>query len=357
MKSPVYFIPVASSDTIETINVKLERLLEESKVLDVIQGGCRVAVKVHFGEEGNTAFVKPQHVRVICDAIRAKGANAFLADTNTLYRGRRTRADDHLALAREHGFTREATGVDVLIPDEANKENVVTVPVRLKYIQQAKVARCFVEADALVASSHFKGHMLSGFGGALKNLGMGCATREGKLMQHCDMTPAVYPDRCTACRACEQICPVGAIRIEQDKPVLDRSKCIGCANCVGVCPSMALFVEEGSGEKVQSKMVEYAAAVLKGRENRVAFVNFAINIRQECDCWGMENPLIGPDVGILASRDPVSIDQASFDLVKKACGKDIFKAAHPDQDGSVQLAYARELGLGRTEYELIRVET
>jgi uncharacterized protein len=353
MKSPVYFIPVVSSDTRETINAKLKLLLEKSKVLDVIQGDDRVAVKVHFGEEGNTAFVKPEHVRVICDAIGAKGAKAFLTDTNTLYRGRRTRAEDHLALAHEHGFTEKATGVNVLIPDEANKENIVHVPLHWKHIQQAKVARLFIEADALVASSHFKGHMLTGFGGALKNIGMGCATREGKLMQHCDVAPAVYPDKCVVCGACEQICPTGAIRIEQAKPLLDRSKCIGCANCVGVCPSLALFVDMGSGDIVQSKMVEYVAAVLKGKENKVAFINFAINIRQECDCWGMENPRIGPDVGILASRDPVSIDQASFDLVNKACGKDVFREAHPDQNASVQLQYAQELGLGRAEYELI----
>jgi hypothetical protein len=353
MKSKVYFVAVKDANDIRAVNEKLKRLIKESRTLDFIRKEYKVGVKLHFGEEGNAAFVRPEHVRVVCDEIVSKGATAFLSDANTLYRGRRLNSKDHLALAREHGFTKEAVGIDTIIPDDTKKENTVDIKINQKFIKTAKIARFFIDTNALFAVSHFKGHMLTGFGGALKNIGMGCATREGKLTQHCDVSPIVYADRCTGCGECAIVCPVGAIQIENKKSVLDSSKCIGCASCMAACPTMAMFVDLEAGDKVQAKMVEYALAVLKDKKDKSAFFNFAIRINKECDCWGMENPRIAPDVGILASLDPVSIDKASFDLVNKACGKDIFKAAHPEHDGMKQLEYAQELGLGSLDYELI----
>jgi uncharacterized protein len=355
MKSKVYFTAVTGSDTIKGINDKLKKLLEESKVLDFISKGQKVAVKAHFGEEGNTGFVSPEHVRVICDGVKGKGAVAFLSDANTLYRGRRLNSDDHLKLAYEHGFTKELTGVDVIIPDDTKNENIIDIPINQKFIKGAKIARIFVDADAIVAVNHFKGHILTGFGGALKNLGMGCATRQGKLAQHCDVAPVVHLEQCIGCGECEKICPVGAIHLENKKSVVDSAKCIGCASCLAVCPTMAMFIDFAAGDKVQEKMAEYTLAVLKGKENKAGFINFAVKISKECDCWGMENPRIAPDVGIFASLDPVSIDKASFDLVNKACGKDIFKATHPEPDGIRQLRYAQEIGLGSLDYELIEL--
>lgn len=355
MKSKVYFIAVKDANDIHAVNDKLKRLLEKSKILEFIRKEYKVGVKLHFGEEGNTAFVRPEHVRLICDGITSKGATAFLSDANTLYRGRRLNSKNHLALAHEHGFTKEAVGIDTFIPDDTKKEDTIDIQINQKFIKTAKVARFFIDADAIVAVNHFKGHMLTGFGGALKNIGMGCATREGKLTQHCDVSPIVYVDKCTGCGECEIVCPVGAIHIENKKSVLDSSKCIGCASCMAACPTMAMFVDIEAGDKVQEKMAEYSLAVLKDKEDKAAFLNFALRINKECDCWGMENPSIGPDVGILASLDPVSIDKASFDLVNKACGKDIFKAAHPEQDGMKQLEYAQEIGLGNLDYELIEV--
>jgi hypothetical protein len=352
MKSRVYFVAVKDSDEGRAIRDKLKRLLEESRVLDFIRKENEVAVKAHFGEEGNTGFVSPDYVRVICDGIVSKGAAVFLSDANTLYRGRRLNSRDHLELAHEHGFTKEATGVDVIIPDDTKKENAVDIQINQKFIKTAKITRLFMEADAFIAISHFKGHILTGFGGALKNIGMGCATREGKLAQHCDISPVVYADRCTGCGECEIVCLAGAIRIENNKSVIDSSKCIGCASCMAVCPTMAMFVDIEAGDKVQEKMAEYALAVLGEKKNKAGFLNFAVKINKECDCWGMENQRIAPDVGIFASLDPVSIDKASFDLVNKACAKDIFKAAHPGQDGIKQLKYAQEIGLGNLDYEL-----
>ncbi|MDD5691092.1 MAG: DUF362 domain-containing protein [Candidatus Omnitrophica bacterium] len=355
MKSKVYFVSIKDSDDLQVVNQKLKLLLDKSKVLAPIQKENKVAVKVHFGEEGNTGFVGPEHLRVICDEISVRGGSAFLSDANTLYRGRRLNSEDHLRIAYEHGFTKEITGVDVVIPDDNKKENTATVEINQRFIKSAKVARIFVDADALIAVSHFKGHVLTGFGGALKNVGMGCATRGGKLAQHCDVAPVVHSDRCIGCGECEIICPVAAIHLEEKKSVVDSSKCIGCASCLAVCPTMAMFIDFAAGDKVQDKMVEYSLAVLKDKKNKAGFINFAVKINKECDCWGAENPRISPDVGILASSDPVGIDKASLDLVNKACNKDIFKTVHPDQDGIKQLRYAQEIGLGSLAYELVEL--
>ena len=355
MKSKVYFIAVGSSDSIEIINEKLKKLLEISCVLDFIRKKEKCAVKAHFGEEGNSGFVNPRHLRVACDAIKAKGGDVFLSDTNTLYRGRRLNSKDHLKLAYEHGFTKDVTGVDIIIQDDTEKKNVTSIQVNQKFIKSAKVARIFIDTDVIIAVSHFKGHILTGFGGALKNIGMGCATREGKLAQHCDIAPVVHLEQCVGCGECVEVCPAKAIHIEDKKSIVDGKRCIGCATCLAVCPTMAMFIDFGAGDKVQEKMVEYSLAVLKEKKNKAAFINFAIKINKECDCWGMDNARIAPNIGILASLDPVGIDKASFDLVNKACGKDIFKESHPLQDGLKQLNYAQKIGLGNFDYELIEL--
>ena len=266
MKSKVYFVPVTNSDNSGAIRDKVKMLVKESRVLDFINKDYRVVVKMHFGEEGNTGFVNPEYVRVICDGIIAKGASTFLSDANTLYRGRRLNPQDHLTLAHEHGFTKETTGVEVIIPDDTKKEDKIDIQINQKFIKTAKLTRLFIDADAIVAISHFKGHMLSGFGGALKNLAMGCATREGKLAQHCDVSPVVYADNCTGCGECQVVCPVGAITIKNKKSVIDKSMCIGCASCMAACPTMAMFVDIGAGSAVQQKMAEYALAVLQGKK-------------------------------------------------------------------------------------------
>ncbi len=355
MKSKVYFAAVKDADGVYVTKNKFKSLLKESKVMDFIHRGHKVAVKMHFGEEGTTGFVKPEYARAVCAEIIDKGAQAFLADTNTLYRGRRLKSEEHLRLAAEHGFTKESMGIEIIIPDDTEKENTIDIRINQKLIKSAKIARLFIDADALIAINHFKGHVLTGFGGALKNIGMGCATREGKLAQHCDVSPVVYTDKCIGCAECQKICPTGAIHLENNKSVIDCSKCIGCASCIAVCPTTAMFVDFGAGDKVQEKMADYALAVLKGKKNKAGFLNFAIRINKECDCWNMDTPRIAPDVGILASLDPVSIDKASFDLVNKACGRDVFKEAHPDYDGVKQLKHAQEIGLGNLDYELIQL--
>jgi uncharacterized protein len=354
MKSKVYFIAVNKLYEFK-IAGKLKRLLEESKVLDCIGQQSRIAVKVHFGEAGNTGFVKAKYLGVVCSQIAKKSKDLFLSDTNTLYRGRRMNSVDHLKLAYEHGFTDNIAKAKVIIPDDTVKDNIINIQINQVLLKSAKVARIFIDADAIIAVSHFKGHMLTGFGGALKNIGMGCAIREGKLAQHCDVSPIVNKGSCIGCGACVKICPVSAIQLENRKAVINKSLCIGCANCIGVCPTMAMFVDIEAGDMVQKKMVEYTYAVLKDKKSKSGFINFAIKINKECDCWGSNNSRIADDIGIFASNDPVAIDKASLDLVIKNSGKDIFKQAHPDQDYNIQLEYAQKLGLGSLDYELVVV--
>jgi len=355
MKSKVYLARLENSEKIQVVSDKLKHLLEESHLLDFIQPGNKVAVKMHFGEEGNTGFVKPQFLRIICNKISAQKATPFLSDTNTLYRGRRTNSAYHLAIAHEHGFTRQSTGAEIIVPQD-NKENITEVPINQKFIKAAKVTRIFMDADAIVDVSHFKGHIVTGFGGALKNIGMGCAAREGKLEQHAGIAPVVYVEKCTGCVECEKACPVDAIAIQNNKSVIDGKKCIGCATCIAVCPVLAIDVPWGAGvETIQEKMIEYAYAVLKNKKEKSAFLNFAIKITKDCDCLAKDDPRVAPDIGILASLDPVAIDRASFDLVNQACGRDIFKELHPQRDGTKQLKYAQKLSLGNLDYELIEL--
>ena len=356
MKSKVYLARLENFAPAQAVADKLKHLLKESCVLDFIQPNFKVAVKMHFGEEGNTGFVKPEYLRVVSNAISLKGATASIADTNTLYRGRRTNSVEHLALAAEHGFTRETMSAEVVVPDDSNKENTIEIQINQKFIKTAKLARFFVDSDALLAVSHFKGHIMTGFGGALKNLGMGCAARVGKLQQHSNISPIVYQEKCTGCAECEKVCPVKAITMQDNKSVIDGAKCIGCATCIAVCPVSAIDVPWGSGaEVIQDKMIEYTSAVMKNKKGRLGFLNFAIKITKECDCLAKDDPRVAPDIGILASTDPVSIDQASLDLVNLACGKDIFKELHPERDGNKQLKYAYKLGLGNLDYELIEL--
>lgn len=351
--SKVYSIAVKDSDDIEAVNQKLVRLLETSKVLEFIRKDDDVAVKIHFGEDGNTGHVRAEYAGTICQKIKAIAATPFLSDTNTLYRGKRTNCKDHKNIAHEHGFTKERCGAEIVIPDE-KEASVTNVMVGGKLVKTAKVFSVFLEADAIVDVAHFKGHLMTGFGGALKNIGMGCATIEGKLAQHSDIAPIINVKRCTTCLECAKACPENAIYSRNHRVYIDASKCIGCASCIASCVRNAIDVDwEAGGSMVSEKMVEYASAVLRNKKERSAFISFATKITKECDCLAKDDPRISPDIGIFASRDPVSIDKACFDAVVNACGKDIFKIAHPKRDGERQLRYAHELGLGELKYELI----
>lgn len=351
--SKVYFVKVSESDPVESVNAKLSALIDSGHLFDFIKKSDSTAVKMHFGEEGNMGHVRAEYAGVVCRKLLDKGAVPFLTDTNTLYRGRRTNSSEHIKLAAEHGFTKKTCSVDIVVPDDAKKENVIEVAIDGKFFKTAKVAAIFMKSDSLVGIAHFKGHVMTGFGGALKNIGMGCASREGKLAQHSEIAPVLDVKRCKTCGACIKACPANAIYSQGTRVVIDSSKCIGCATCIAVCVHNAIEVDwESGGMQLQDKMIEYASAILLNKKGKQAFINFVTKITKECDCLAKDDPRIAPDIGIFASLDPVAVDQASYDAVSNACGKDIFKAVHPDRDSLRQLKRAEQMALGSRDYEL-----
>ncbi len=356
MKSKVYFVPVDEFENTIEVQSKFRNLLKIAGLLDCVKDGDKAVIKMHFGEEGNTGYVRPEMIRTITDLVKEKNGSCVISDTNTLYRGRRVRSEEHEKLAREHGFIAMTAGALAVVPDERDAENCVSVPVNKSFVKEAKILRLYRNADVLIGVAHFKGHMVTGFGGALKNIGMGCASREGKLFQHSTLSPVVYAKKCTGCGECASVCPVDAIFLVKNISTIDQTKCIGCASCIAACRFDAIDVNWGASAGVlQEKMTEYAYAVLHGRKKNL-FVNFATKITAECDCLAKDDPRIVGDVGILVSNDPVAIDQASYDLVcQKAGGRDVFKESHPKSESRKQIGHAEKLGLGTKNYELVRV--
>lgn len=329
----------------------LSKLLAESGAPEVIDRDDLVALKIHFGEKGNDGFIKPDLVRPVIKILNEKKAKGFFTDTGTIYHGLRTNAVSHLKLAAEHGYSQTKLGTPIIIADGLRGDDFVEVEIDGSHFKRVKIATAIRGADVIIALSHFKGHLLSGFGGAIKNLGMGSGSRLGKFEMHSSVSPTVALENCKACGACIARCAHGALKLVDKKIHLDRNLCKGCGECVLYCNFNALSItwSEG-GSSVQERFVEYAVGAVKGK--RTFYLNYINHVTPNCDCLSKnETPLL-PDIGILASRDPVAIDEASLDLVKKSAG-DVFAKAHPTIDSTVQLAHAAKLGLGSREYELV----
>jgi uncharacterized Fe-S center protein len=365
MKSPVYFADLRATPK-DNLLKKIARLLDAAGLQDKIQERDLVAVKLHFGERGNTAFVRPVYVAGIVESVRRKGAFPFLTDSNTLYAGTRSDAPMHLTTAIRNGFAYSVVNAPLIIADGLRGKNDVVVTINQKHCKKVYIASDILHADSLISVTHFKGHELSGFGGTLKNLGMGCASRRGKMMQHSTVSPKITQKKCEGCGTCLEYCAQEAIAISDNKAHIDPKQCIGCGECIIVCPNRAIQIQWNQEIPVfQESMVEYANGVLKNKKNRAIFVNFVMQVSPACDCYGYNDAPIVRDIGILASSDPVAIDQASFDLVNqedciKGCalpasckpGDDKFRAIYPKVDGTIQLDYAEKIGLGSREYEL-----
>ncbi len=355
MPSTVYFTDLSSSPGNGLVE-KTGRLLREAGLAKVTGPGLLTAVKLHFGEPGNAAFVRPVFLRRIVEEIAAAGGKPFLTDTNTLYVGGRCNAADHIRSAVRNGFAFAVVDAPIVIADGLRGESVVRVPIAGRLYKEVSIGAEIANADALVAVAHFKGHELSGFGGTLKNLGMGCASRAGKLSQHSTVAPYVDPVQCTACGTCVVHCPSGAIAVVDAKAVIDAATCIGCADCIVVCPEKSVKVDwNEAAPETQRKIAEHALGAVAGKRGRCLFVNFVMQVSPFCDCYGSNDVPISPDVGILASDDPVAIDQASADLVVAAAGRDPFRATHPAVDWTIQLSHAEEVGLGSRRYRLERL--
>lgn len=332
---------------------KTGALLRAAGIRERIRRNDLTAVKLHFGEKGNTAFVRPVFVRKVVEEIAAAGGKPFLTDSNTLYVGSRSNAVDHLNTAVSNGFAWAVAGAPIVAADGLRGDSAVRIPIEGRIFQEVSIGAEIARADAMVVVTHFKGHELSGFGGALKNLGMGCASRSGKLAQHSTVSPFVDPAGCTGCGTCVAHCPSGAIAVAESKATIAPERCIGCADCIVVCPGKTINVDwnEASGT-VQKKIVEHALGAVSGKRSSTLFLSFVMQVSPCCDCYGHNDRPIAPDVGILASNDPVALDQACADLVILAAGRDPFRETHPSVDWTLQLSYAEELGLGSRGYLL-----
>jgi len=367
--SEVYFANMRSNSRESSLLNKVNKLFKKAGFDKIINEGDLVAIKLHFGEKGNTAFIRPIYVRQIVEQVKKSGGKPFLTDANTLYRGSRKNAVDHINTAISNGFSYASIGAPIIIADGLRGKSFTEVEINKKHIKSAKISNEVYYADALIVVTHFKGHGGTGFGGTMKNVGMGIASPAGKQIMHASVLPSVNEDKCIGCATCKRWCPADAITIENKKSHIHPDKCIGCMECVTTCPTGAISIMwNESTRNLHEKMVEYTYAVLKDKKEKVGFFSFLINITPDCDCIPWSDANIVPDVGILASKDPVAIEQASLDLVNAqqglkdtalkssfVAGEDKFKALYPTVDAQLQINYAQELGLGTREYKLVEI--
>ncbi|MBQ9031558.1 MAG: DUF362 domain-containing protein [Parasporobacterium sp.] len=371
-KSTVYFTSFKIRHQ-ETLLQKLHHLMKKAGFETIDFTDKYAAIKIHFGEYGNLAFLRPNYARVVADYVKERGGKPFLTDCNTLYVGSRKNALDHMDTAYLNGFSPLQTGCHVIIADGLKGTDEALIPINLEYVKEAKIGRAIMDADVFLTLSHFKGHEEAGFGGALKNIGMGCGSRAGKMEQHSDGKPYVDQSRCVGCHACEKICAHGAPVFENGKAWIDHDRCVGCGRCLAICPKNAVEpTYQDSVKLLNYKIAEYSYAVLKGRPS--FHISLICDVSPFCDCHAENDIPIIPDVGMLASFDPVALDQACVDLcnqmpviagsrldqhLKEFGSEDSnhehFHMNHPDAEWETCLEHAEKIGIGTRKYELITV--
>ncbi len=367
MASKVYWADFRA-DFRENLQQKLTRLMKTAGMGEIDFDNKYVAIKMHFGEPGNLAFLRPNWAKTVADFVKERGGKPFLTDCNTLYVGGRKNGLDHLDTAMLNGFNPMTTGCQVIIADGIKGNDEVEVPVEGgEYVKNAKIGRAVMDADVFISLTHFKGHESAGFGGALKNIGMGCGSRAGKMEQHNAGKPHVVQKHCVGCKMCTKICAHDAISVQDRKAAIDHSKCVGCGRCIAVCARNAITVNfDESHTNLSRKMSEYAKAVVDGRP--CFHISLIIDVSPNCDCHAENDAAIVPNVGMFASFDPVALDMACVDAVNtqpilRGSAADIgdchdqdhFHCIHPDTDWMSCLEHAEKLGLGPREYELIKI--
>lgn len=377
----VFFIS-SRANSRERNLTKYQHLIAKLGLHNIINEGDLVAVKLSFGEYGNLTYLRPPYVRPVVDEILRLGGRPFLTDSNTLYSGGRSNSRDHTLTALGNGFGFEVTGAPIVIAGSLLGLDYRNVPIKGDHFSEAKVVPEALDADTIVSLAHFKGHMICGFGGTLKNLGMGFGARAGKQMMHSDVHPEVGASTCDGCARCVKWCPEGCIEMVdasgqgaggQKQPrvaYINSGECIGCGECVTVCFTGAIAISWKSDPAVvQQKMTEYAAAALTGKKNKFAAFDFLLDVTPDCDCLGWSDNPIVPNIGIAASLDPVAVDSAALDLVGKARGipasalpaasletSDKFGSIHQGIDSTAQLIHGEKMGLGSRTYELLDLD-
>ncbi|MGL5316141.1 MAG: DUF362 domain-containing protein [Peptostreptococcaceae bacterium] len=367
-KSKVYFTDLRATVNMNLLQ-KLERLVRKAGIEEIDFEEKFVAIKIHFGEPGNLAYLRPNYSKVIVDLIKQQGGKPFLTDCNTLYVGRRKNALEHLDAAYENGYNPFTTGCHLIIADGLKGTDEALVPVENgEYVKEAKIGQAIMDADIFITMNHFKGHEATGFGGALKNIGMGCGSRAGKMEMHCSGKPVVDEQICVSCGACMKICAHTAISFNINKKAqINPEQCVGCGRCLGTCNFDAIYNPEfGANDLLNKKIAEYSYAVLNGRPN--FHISFVIDVSPNCDCHAENDLAIIPDVGIFASFDPVALDMACVDAANKQQvingsyleqkvhhTHDHFINTHPETNWEVCIDHSVKLGIGNKEYELIEV--
>jgi len=369
MTATVYFCSARARSESENKLQKIKRLALHAGLEKIVNKDDFCAIKLHFGEPGNDTHLHPGYARQIVDLVKEFGGKPFLTDTNTLYSGPRQNAAEHLVAAYENGFSYSVVKAPILIADGLTGTNVTKVPVNGKHFKEVSIASDILSANCMVVLSHVKGHELAGFGGAIKNLAMGCAPAVGKQEQH-QLRFHVDSKTCNQCGSCEKVCPTKAILEEKNgSRKINEEKCIGCGECSTVCQIKAISaVWETDIPSFMERMAEYALGALYKKENNVIYINFLQNITPDCDCVPWSDSLLVPDIGILASTDPVAIDKASHDLITKAKGlpttlattiakegEDKFAAIWDYTQGLLQVTYAEELKMGTQAYNLVTI--
>ncbi len=367
MESRVYYSNLRTTDN-RSLLEKLDRLLEKSGFDTIDFNNHYAAIKLHFGESGNLAFLRPNWAKVVVDRVKKNGGKAFLTDCNTLYVGSRKNAIDHLETASLNGFNPLTTGAHVIIADGLKGDDDVEVPVDGKCVTKAKIGRAVMDADIFISLTHFKGHEATGFGGTMKNIGMGCGSRRGKMEMHNQGKPKVLTAKCIGCHKCTLSCAHSAQTFTNGKCSIDMEKCVGCGRCLPVCPVNAIVpTVDNSAEELNMRMMEYTKAVV---QNRPCFhISLVIDVSPLCDCYGCNDLPIVPNIGMFASFDPVALDQACADAVNAAPVNqntmlseahththDHFTDMHPDTDWKHGLEYAESIGLGTRKYTLVEVK-
>ncbi|MHC4661857.1 MAG: DUF362 domain-containing protein [Planctomycetota bacterium] len=358
MPENVYFAPLEGSASAAQYKDKIQKIFLKAGFNKLFSSGAIVAVKIHFGEEGNTGHIAPKHAATVIDEIKRRRGKPFLSDTTTLYRGNRTNAVDHIALAEAHGFTLKACGAPVIIADGLRGQSSVAIKIKGKHFKQAHIGTEFAHADAMIALNHATGHIGTGFACAIKNLGMGCSSRGGKRAQHSHMKPSVKKSNCTACGECIKWCPEEAISLAKASKKFAKiieKNCIGCGQCFTVCRFDSIGFDWGAGGKeLMERVAEYALAAMTVLDRKAGFINFLTHVKENCDCMGRDEPKLLPDIGLVAGSDPVAVDTASLDLIEER-GGEIFKKIYPDFDPRDQFRHSEKIGLGTSKYKLVKV--
>ena len=374
-KAKVYFTDFRTPYGGDTMPGKLKKLIRKAGIAQLNLEGQFVAIKIHFGELGNVSYLRPNYARAVVDVVKELGGKPFLTDCNTLYPGSRKNALEHLYCAWENGFTPLTVGCPILIGDGLKGTDDIEVPVRGgEYVKNAKIGRAVMDADVIISMTHFKGHEATGFGGALKNLGMGCGSRAGKKEQHNNGKAYVQQEICRGCRRCMRECDNNGLVFDPEtrKMHVDKEHCVGCGRCVGACNFDAIdFEDPNSNQMLNYRIAEYAKAVVDGRPQ--FHISLVMDISPNCDCHGENDAPILPDVGMFASFDPLALDQACVDACMKCeplpnsqLGEhmrdphfvdhhDHFTNSTPESEWQSCLSHAEKIGLGTRDYELIRL--